>query len=345
MAFQSRFSRNLTFLALLALAVGIIQGTAAAQYVVTNLVSNQAGVGKFQDTSLVNGWGIAFSPTGAFWISDEGTGLSTLYTGKGVKQSLVVTIPTSSGVGTGSPTGMVFNASSTDFVVTQNGKSGAAPFIFDTLDGTISGWSPTVNATKAVVAVTNAGAIYTGLAIGTSGSANFIFAADNKNNKVDIYDKNFAFVKSFTDTTLPAGSNPYGIQNINGQLYVTFTTSTGGGVVDIFDTAGNFVKTFTKDRHLKSPWGLALAPSNFGSAKNAVLVGNLGDGRISAFDATTGAFKGQLKDATRTIISIDGLWALAFGAGNSLNGQTNQLFFSAGPNFYANGLFGVIATH
>lgn len=330
------------FFALLALAVLMVSVPASAQYVATNLVSNQAGKAKFQDTDLVNAWGIAFSPVGPFWVSDNGTGLSTLYTGAGTKQSLIVTIPPASGQGLGSPTGQVYNATQ-DFKVTQGGHSAAALFIFATFDGTISGWNSAVNLTSAVIAVQQPGAVYTGLAIGTNAGANFLYAADNVNNRVDIYDHNFAFVTSFTDSSLPAGSNPYGIQNINGQLYVTFTTSTGGGVVDVFDTAGNFVKHFASSGALKSPWGIALAPTTgFGKFNSALLVGNVGDGRISAFNATTGKLLGQLQTPQKKVISIAGLWGLAFGAGNSQNGNTNQLFYTAGPGGYLNGLFGVI---
>src|SRR4051794_11855787 len=175
MSLRTTFNRKTWWLAALMVLIAAMTLTATAQFKVTNLVSNQVGKASHQDTSLVNAWGIAFSSTGPFWVSDEGTGLSTLYTGAGVKQSLVVTIPTASGIGKGSPTGMVFNATS-DFVVTQNGLSGAALFLFDTLDGTISGWSPTVNGTKAVVAATRAGAFYTGLAIGVSNGANLLYA-------------------------------------------------------------------------------------------------------------------------------------------------------------------------
>jgi uncharacterized protein (TIGR03118 family) len=338
---QHMFARLIRALALVILTAGFVSTSALAQYQVTNLVSDVAGGGKTIDPNLVNAWGIAFSPTGPFWISDNGTGLSTLYTGKGVTQSLVVTIPSASGVGKGSPTGMVFN-STTDFVVTQNGHSGAAAFIFDTLDGTISGWSPSVNATVAVVAVNSPGSSFTGLAIGVSNGANFIYAADSANNKVNIYDGNFNFVSSFTDTSFGAGFAPYGIQNINNQLFVTFTNAKGAGAVDIFDLTGKLVKTFAKGGTLKTPWGLALSPANFGGASNAILVGNLGDGRINAFNSTTGKFLGQLKDTNKNVISINGLWGLAFGAGNAMNGQKNQLFFSAGPSGYSTGLFGSI---
>ena len=338
---------RLTCLAASLLVIGgaiiLSETPAAAQsnYQVTNLVSNQAGKAKHQDTQLVNAWGIAFSPTGPFWVSDNGKGVSTLYNGMGVKQSTVVTIPPASGVGLGSPTGMVFNSTS-NFVISQNGHSGPATFIFDTSDGTISGWNASVNATTAVIVVNSPGANYTGLAMGSSGGSNFLFAADNKNNRVDIYDKAFKFVSSFTDTGLPAGSAPYDIANIKGQLYVTFTNSTGGGVVDIFTTGGTLVKTFATGGTLKGPWGLALAPSNFGTASGALLVGNLNDGKINAFNFSTGAFIGQLKDTTNKVISIQGLWGLAFGAGNSMNGNKNSLFFTAGNGGYADGLFGVI---
>lgn len=334
MVAQNRMGRIITFCALLVVALGMISGSAFAQYTLTNLVSNQPGKAQHQDTSLVNAWGISYAPGGYFWVSDNGTGLSTLYSATGIKQALVVTIPPSS-VGKGSPTGQVYNAT-TGFVVSQNGHSGAAQFIFATFDGTISGWSPAVNATAAVIAVNNTGAWYTGLAMGVSNSANFLFAADNLNGKVDIYDSSFHFVKSFTDTSLPAGSLPYNVVNIGGQLYVTYTNNTGGGVVDIFDTTGNKIKTLISNGHLHSPWGIALAPSNFGGASNALLVGNLGDGFIHAYNPSTGAFIGQ------SAVSFQGLWSLIFGDGKGFNGKTNQLFLTSGPSGYANGLFTVV---
>jgi uncharacterized protein (TIGR03118 family) len=195
-----------------------------------------------------------------------------------------------------------------------------------------------------VIAVTApSGTSYVGLAIGQSKSANFLFAADAAHNKVDIYDGSFKLVGSFSDSKL-TGLAVYNVQNINGKLYVTFTDGFPGkkGAVDIFDTTGKLIKTLTKDAHLKGPWGVTLAPKNFGPASNALLVGNLGDGRINAFNAKTGKFMTQLKSTTGKVISIDDLWALAFGQGGGKNGKSNQLFFTAGPNDYANGLFGVI---
>lgn len=336
MVAENRMGRIIAVAALVVVALGAMSGSAFAQYTVTNLVSNIQGNAQHQDPSLVNAWGISFAPTGPFWVSDEGTGLSTVYNAQGVKQSLVVTIPTSSGSGTGSPTGQVYSATG-QFVVTQNGKSGPAEFIFDTFDGTISGWSPAVNASTAVIAVNNTGAWYTGLALGVNNGANYLFAADNLNNKVDIYDGNFKLVKSFTDTSLPAGSNPYNVVNISGKLVVTFTNSNGGGVVDVFDTAGNKLKTLISGGKLHSPWGVALAPSNFGKASKMLLVGNLGDGFINAFNPNTGAFVGQ------SAVSFEGLWSLVFGGGTANNGQTNQLFLTSGPAGYSEGLLSMVA--
>jgi uncharacterized protein (TIGR03118 family) len=332
---QSRMGRIMLFVALLVAALGMISSSAFAQYTVTNLVSNLPGKAQHQDTSLINAWGISYAPGGYFWVSDNGTGLSTLYNSMGVKQSLVVTIPSSSGGGTGSPTGQAYNGT-TGFVVSQNGHSGAAQFIFATFDGTISGWNPGVNATAAVIAVNNTGAWYTGLTMGTSNNANFLFAADNLNGKVDIYDSTFKLVSSFTDTSLPAGSAPYNVRNINGQLYVTFTNSTGGGVVDIFDTAGNKIKTLISGGNLHSPWGIAMAPANFGKASNTLLVGNLGDGFINAFNPSTGKLVGK------SAISFPDLWSLIYGDGRGFNGQSNQLFLTSGPGGYSEGLFTVV---
>ena len=335
MTAHNKMSWIIVFVATLVVTLGMISSSAFAQYTVTNLVSNLPGKAMHQDPSLINSWGVSYAPGGYFWISDNASGLSTLYSSMGIKQALVVTIPPAAGSGLGSPTGQAYNAT-TGFVVSQNGKSGAAQFIFATFDGTISGWSPSVNGTAAVIAVNNTGAWYTGLAMGVSNSATFLFAADNLNDKVDIYDSNFHLVKSFTDTSLPSGSAPYNVVNIGGQLYVTFTNSTGGGVVDIFDTTGTKIKTLINGGKLHSPWGVALAPSNFGGASNALLVGNLADGFINAFNPNTGAFVGK------SAISFEGLWSLIFGDGKGFNGKTNQLFLTSGPGGYSEGLFTVV---
>ena len=322
---------------------------ADAQYKRLDLVSNVRGRALHKDPNLINGWGLAFFQHSPFWVADQGTGLSSLYGPGGAAVPLVVTIPPAriQPFGSTGPTGIVANAS-TDFVVSENGKSGPALFIFDTEDGTISGWNPTVDLTHAVIAVDNSSLttppFYTGLAIADSSGHNFIYAADQANNKVDIYDGGFKFVKSFSDPSLPPGYAAFGIQQIEGKLYVTFAgffTGKVGGFVDIFDTSGNLIKNFASMGELNLPWGLALAPGDFGEFSHDVLVGNLGDGNINAF-TRDGKFKGSLKDDDGQYISVDGLWALAFGTDPSANGGKNELFFTAGPLFYTQGLFGRI---
>jgi uncharacterized protein (TIGR03118 family) len=325
-----------------ALASALLFGAspAHAQYKMQNLVSNQPGVAAVTDPLLVNGWGITYPPGGPFWVSDNGSGFSTLYTNTGAKVALNVTIPTASGSGTGSPTGVAFNGSS-DFQI----KGSAAIFLFATLDGTISGWNPAVNATAAVIAVTRPGAVYTGLAITGNATGNFIYAADNANNRVDMYDGTFTLVKSFTDTTLPAGITPFGIQDFGGLLYITFANPNGaaGGFIDIFGEDGTMLKRLTSGAPLNQPWGLAIAPKNFGELSNALIVGNnTNTGSIHAFNAVTGEFIDAVKDTSGAVIAINQLWGLKFGDGTGKNGTTNQLFFTAGPNNNLAGLFGII---
>jgi len=344
MVSQNRTRLVLAFLAALVVMLGLIPSPANAQYAITKLVSNQKGKAKHQDTALVNAWGMSFFPGNPFWISDNGTGVSTFYTGTGVKVGQVTVPPTCNTVPQ-CVTGQVANGTS-DFVVTQGSNSGPALFIFATFEpGTISGWNPSVNPNSSVVVV-NSSAWYTGLALDSSSGANYLFGADNLNNKIDIYDGTFKLVGSFGDPKL-TGLAVYNVQNINGNLYVTFSDNAfTKGAVDIFQISGNPIQTklikTIKNAHLKAPWGVALAPKNFGPASNALLVGNVADGRINAFNAKTGKFMTQLKDTTNKVIRIDGLWALAFGQGGGQNGNPNQLFFTAGPNGYANGLFGVI---
>ena len=350
MKVQTSSTRSFTFLASLVVAAVLFpafQTPAAAQYVKTDLVSNLPGA-KHQDPNLVNGWGIANFPISPFWVSDEMSGKSTLYDGMGNRIPLVVTVPPASGAGKGTPTGIVANTDTSlaDFVL---GTSGPALFIFDTLDGTISGWNFGTGK-DAVIAVNNSslGSSYTGLAMGFNNGATFLYAADNgSNRRVDMFDANFKLVRSFSDTTAPTDLAPYNVQNINGYLYVTYGKfGMSGGLVDIFTTAGHLVRRFATNGKLEEPWGLALAPPNFGKFSNALLVGNVSNGHINAFDYTTRMFLGQLADTSGHTISIPGLWGLTFGSGGAkdVNGRTNQLFFSAGPNGYADGLFGVIVS-
>jgi uncharacterized protein (TIGR03118 family) len=297
---------------------------------------------KHIDPLLVNGWGLAYGPGGAFWISDQGSGWSTLYNAKGVKQGLEVQIPSASGADTGQPTGIVFNASS-DFQV----GGWNSFFLFATLDGTISGWAPQSNPNDAIIAVNNsaAGSQFTGLAVTNRPSGNLLYAADLANNIVDVYDGNFNLVNSFTDTALPPGYAPFGIQDINGLVYVAFAQAdeAPGGYIDIFEEDGTFVKTLAQGKPLNQPWGFAVAPKNFGKLSNTLLVSNnTNSGTINAFNLETGEFVGTVKDTNGKNIVIDQLWGIEFGGGSSANGRTDQLFFTAGPSNNLAGTFGVI---
>jgi uncharacterized protein (TIGR03118 family) len=328
------------FVLALPLASNLAFATCGQAYVATPLVKS---TGKKGDTQLINPWGLAYGPGGPFWLSDEGSGLSTLYTGTGVKQSRVVTVPPASGSGLGSPTGIVYNGSS-EFQI----DSWTSAFLFATLDGTISGWSH-FDPTTALVAVNNSssGAIYTGLAITNHSSGNYLYAADFWNNKVDVYDGNFNFVMSFTDTSLPAGYAPFGIQDINGQVYVAFAKTNGkaGGYIDIFDENGTFVQTLIHGKPLNQPWGFALAPSDFGPLSSTLLISNnTNSGTINGFNPTTGAFVGTLETSAGKKIMINQLWGIEFGGGTANNGNTDQLFYTAGPKNNLDGVFGVINT-
>jgi len=331
-----------TLVPAVSLALTLLFGPSAAraQYQVTNLVSNQEGTAPVTDPLLVNAWGLVHGPGSPYWISDNTSGWSTLYTGTGTKVPLNVLIPTAGEDGPGTPTGIVFNASP-EFKV----KGSPAVFLFATLDGTISGWAPGANPDAALVAVTTPGAVYTGLAITSKPSGNFLFAADNANNKVDIYNGAFNFVRSFTDTTLPAGFAPFSIQDFGGLLYVTSNSTAGasGGYVDIFSEDGTLLKQLVNGPPLNQPWGLAIAPKDFGPLSNTLLVSNnTHTGNIEAFNAVTGQFVGTLKDTNNEIIHISQLWGIDFGDGLGKNGATNQLFFTAGPDNNLAGLFGVI---
>ena len=334
--------RKIAFTICLGLAVMLVSSVALAQYQLTNLVSNQVGAARHTDPLLVNAWGLTYGPGGPFWLSDAGSGWSTLYNGHGVAKSLQVVVPSASGAGPGSPTGIVFNGSS-DFQV----QGWTAFFLFATLDGTISGWAPQSNPNEAIIAVNNSasGAVYTGLAITSKPSGNFLYAADVANNKVDVYDGTFNLVTSFTDSTLPPGFAPFGIQDIGGSVYVSFVSVTGGsgGYIDIFQEDGTFVRQLAQGKPLNQPWGFAVAPRNFGKLSNTLLVSNnTNAGTINAFNPITGQFVGTLKDTNGKAIRIDQLWGIEFGGGTANNGRTNQLFFTAGPHNNLAGTFGVI---
>jgi uncharacterized protein (TIGR03118 family) len=328
----------------------------------TNLVSNLPGMAQFTDPNLVNPWGLSYAPGGTFWVSDNNAGVSSLYNGQGQPQSLVVDIPSPGNPNgaTGTPTGTVFNGGN-GFVISNGTNSGPALFLFATEDGTIAGWNPSVSSTQAVIAVDNStnptaanGAVYKGLAIGADvNHQTLLYAANFRAGTIDVFDQNFQPFTlpggGFKDAKIPAGFAPFDIQNINGELYVTYAkqdatrhddvAGLGNGFVDVFNTNGTLLTRLISGGQLDSPWGITMAPANFGSYSNDLLVGNFGNGRINAYAPGTGTFLGTLTDGAGNMISINGLWALKFGNGGQA-GPTNTLYFSAGINNESDGLFG-----
>ncbi len=358
MTFASRGVHRISLheLALGAALIVALATPATAQYQQQNLVSNLPNVAVHLDSNLVNPWGITFPPTGPFWISDNGAGVSTLYDGDGnpfpSANPLRVTIPPPAGGTSSAPTGVIFNDTA-DFVVSSGGNSGAARFIFATEDGTISGWNRSVDPSNAILAAdeSSSGAVYKGLAMAVKGGANFLYATDFHHGFVQVFDSSFHPAWTFTDSGVPTGFAPFGIRNLGGNLFVTFAKQDadahddvkgpGNGFVDIFDSAGHLVRRLISRGALNSPWGLAIAPAGFGVFSRRLLVGNFGDGRINSFVLASGQFTGTLRDTQGAPIVIDGLWGLTFGNGATA-GSTQDLFFTAGLNGEADGLFGRI---
>jgi uncharacterized protein (TIGR03118 family) len=318
------------------------------------------------DPNLKNPWGIARGTGGPWWVSDNVTGVSTLYDGSGAKQLLTVTIPHTPQATVGSPTGIVFNGSN-DFAVTA-GNPGV--FIFVSIDGTISAWNPGVDLHHAIQKVPGSTtSVLTGATIAQIGNKRFLYVADLEAGSISVYDTNFKPVDltqgpflsqgAFQENHVPPGFAPFNIQNIGNNLYVAYaqqdTAKTfvnfgaGLGFVDVFSPDGRFLMQLQAGNWFDAPWGLALAPSDFGTFSHKIIVGQFGSGQILAFDAVTGAFEGKFKDQNNTVISIGGpgaLWALAFGDGEPNSdpaGQPdNALFFTAGPSFPNGGLFGTL---
>ncbi len=327
--------------ACLGLVLFMVSVPADAQYQLTNLVSNQVGQAHNIDPLLANAWGLARSATGPWWVSDNDTGWSSVYNATGAIQSLRVLIPTTgngpaspTGLnGAGTPTGIVYNGSSTDFQI----QGWPTVFLFATLDGTISGWAPGLNANQSVIAVDNMAlpsmCYYTGLAITSYPSGNYLYAADNFNNRVDMYDGNFNLVKSFSDPSAPSNLSVFGVQDINGLVYVAYAVPTAGvgGRIDVFTESGTFVKTLIQGNKLNQAWGIAAAPGSFGPLSNTLLISNNSvAGTINGFDPITGNFVGTIKDENGKAIVLNNLWGIAFGGGNSNNGATNELFVTVG---------------
>ncbi|PYL22393.1 MAG: TIGR03118 family protein [Verrucomicrobia bacterium] len=316
---------------LLLTALSFSTGAAFADtYSATNLQSDIAGVAAHVDPNLVNPWGMAASSNGTIWVSDNGTGVSTLYQQDGTAASLIVTIPTSArNKDGGNPTGVVFNGTSS-FKVTLNGNSQPARFIFVSEDGSISGWNPTLDVTHAIIAVDNGmnlgsnRAIYKGVTLGISNGHNFLYVTNFHTGRVETYNKNFHQVNpnGFIDPNLPAGYAPFGIRNINGQIFVTYALQDA-------NTSGNFLRRLVSNGNLNAPWGLALVEGG-----TELWVGNFGDGRINNYNPTNGEFLGTISKADMSPLEIDGLWdLLPLGTG---------VYFTAGIADEAHGLFGLI---
>jgi uncharacterized protein (TIGR03118 family) len=345
------------------------RGADSSRYVQHNLVSDDTSKipADNEDTTLLNPWGVAFFPSQPFWINDNGSGISALYNGDGTgfmgaNPALAVTVPTPSGTGTSAPTGIVAN---TSFAFPEKDNDQPAIFTFATEDGTISAWNledgfPTSPPThSAELEIDNSakgctnGSVYKGLAMGSNATGEFLYATNFRCATVDVFGPGtFSQTKlsgSFQDPNIPTGFAPFGIANRHGNLVVTYAlqdaaqhddvAGKGNGFVDIYDTNGNLIRRFATRGTLNSPWGIAEAPSNFGTFSDDLLIGNFGDGRINAFKSG-GQFQGQLKDPSSKTIAIDGLWSIIFGG--AAKSDPGILYFTAGPNDEADGLFGTL---
>ena len=301
-----------------------------------NLVSDLPGVADHLDPNLVNPWGIAASSTSPFWIVNNHSGLATVYDSTGKAATLVVTVPTGSGPGPSA----VFNGGSA--FVLQGAKPAA--FLFCTEDGTISGWYNGIENNKAVVAVnrSGSGAVYKGLALGTSDAGPVLYAANFGSGAIDVFGGDFAprtLAGTFTDPALPAGFAPFNVYVAGGKVYVAYARQddekeddvpgNGNGYVDVFDGNGRLLQRLVSGGHLNSPWGMVISRENFGDFSNSLLVGNFGDGTINAYNPSTGEFLGTLQDTQGKAIVNPGLWGLQFGNGNA-GGDTFALYFTAG---------------
>ncbi len=321
-----------------------------------NLASDLPNVARIQDPNLVNPWGLAMSPTGPFWLAENGAGVSDILDGEGEIVPLVVGVPATSGLN-GNFSGSVFNGG-TGFVISANGVSKPALFLFANEDGVIFGWNGEVNMNSALEVVDNSagGASYKGLALATNAAGqSLLYAANFTGGTIDVFDQNFKPVVqggAFHDPNLPAGFAPFNIQNIGNLLYVSYArpkpaepgdaaAGAGLGFIDVYNTSGDLVRRLVSGCMLNAPWGMTLAPADFGSFGGDLLVGNHGNGRINAYDPVSGAFLGQLANDDGTPIAIPTLWALTFGNGHA-GGNASTLFFTAGLHYESHGLFGAI---
>jgi uncharacterized protein (TIGR03118 family) len=320
---------------------------AVTGYVQVNLVSNTTNA-PHTDARLVNAWGLVAGP-GLLWVNNAESGLTTTYRPSGGTFKGAIRIPSPDGTNNGAPTGLVQNNSFFSFVITNGNRRGTSQFLMATEDGTIAAWSRFVSKSDATIVVDRSASnsVYKGIALArlTNGVPQ-LYATDFHNGMVDVFDRNFQYVMSFTDTNVPAGFAPFNVRNIDGNLFVTFAKQKppenedddpllGNGFVDEFAPDGTLIRRVISQGALNSPWGLAVAPKNFGQFSRALLVGNFGDGKINAYDIDTGDLLGNLKDKDGNDIEIEGLWGLEFADGK-------RLYFTAGPNDEEDGLFGFI---
>jgi len=354
---MTAFSLPRTVVRTLALTFLLSPFAAAQHYTQTNLVSDLDGMAAVTDPNLKNPWGLARSSGSPWWVSNNGTGTSTLYDAKGNPQPatpLVVTIPPpKNSTATATPTGTVYNGTM-DFTVAPNKP---AIFIFVTEDGTISGWNPGVDPLNAQLVQDNSkkGAIYKGCTISELHGAHYLYVTNFHAGRVEVYDAGFQRIKlserAFDDDRLPRGYGPFNIQAIGSNLYVTYAkqdadkhddvAGPGLGFVDVFSPSGKLRARLEHGPWLNSPWGVALAPGEFGEFSHNVLIGNFGSGQVAAYNPVTGKFRGMMKNPDNSVLTIDGLWALSF-ANNGAAGSSTTLYFSAGLNDEADGLFGTL---
>jgi uncharacterized protein (TIGR03118 family) len=333
------------------------QAHAATEFYVSNLVSDGYVPAGTIDPKLINPWGIARTATSPLWVSDNGSGIATVYNGgTAAKLGLAPTIaPPNGQTFSATPTGQVATGSTTDFLLNGNSNSAAA-FIFDTEDGTISGWSNNVSPTSSVLKVDNygggAGAVYKGLAISGPPGTEVLYAANFRSGNVEMYNNQFGLMGTFTDPSVMSGYAPFNVQVLNGNLYVAFAlqdsakhddmAGAGNGYVDEFSLAGVFEKRLvSQGGQVNSPWGLDIAPASFGTFAGDLLVGNFGDGTISAFDPVTGTFVGTLDGRDGKPLMLGDLWALTTGNGGA-GGSASSVYFTTGIVDEAHGLLGSI---
>ena len=351
--FRLTLPRTATAIAAGAGWLAVQAGSAQAQeFSVTNLVSDGSVKAATIDPNLINPWGISNGTTNPFWVSDNNSGFSTLYNSAGGKVPLTVAIPSWTGSGAGSPDGVVFNGSG-GFNVSAGGKTGSSAFLFATEDGTIQGWAPSVNFGTTEIAVNNfPGAVYKGLAIGSTGGSTFLYAANFRGGDVEMYNSAFGLVNTFTDPNVAAGYAPFNVQDLGGTLYVTYAlqdavkhddvAGAGNGYVDAFSLNGTFERRIvSQGGAIDSPWGLVIAPKSFGALAGDLLVGNFGDGTISAFDPNSGTFEGKVLGRNGKPIVEGDLWGLITGNGGA-GGSPDKVYFTAGITDEAHGLFGSI---